>query len=196
MAARRERLLAAGLERFGTHGFAASSVKSVCVEAGLSERYFYESFSDREDLLHAVYERIVEEVMSASVSAAEAASPMLLERARAGLHAFFDVLTGDRRKGRVLALEVVGVSERLERRRRRTMHDFAAYIAATGLALAHAELRPALDVRLTALMLVGGTNELLIEWLLDDGSQDAGSLAEHCANAFAAMFDAIAGTAG
>ena len=192
---RRTRLLDAGLDLFGTDGYAQSSVKAVCERAGLTERYFYESFKTREDLLFAVYEQIVEEVARTSLEAVADADPTPLARARAGLGAFFAVLTGDPRKGRVLSLEVVGVSERLERRRRQTMHDFAAFIGAVAQELAGPDQSPALDRALTAMALVGGTNELLIEWLLDPQRGDPGRLVEQTALMFEAVFGAAFGSA-
>jgi AcrR family transcriptional regulator len=60
---RRERLLDAGLELFGTDGFAAVTIEALCAEAGLNPRYFYEQFATREELLGAVYERHVVAVL-------------------------------------------------------------------------------------------------------------------------------------
>ena len=54
---RRERLLEAGLEIFGTLGFQGATVRRLCRSAGLTERYFYESFRDLNDLFNAVCER-------------------------------------------------------------------------------------------------------------------------------------------
>ncbi|MPY81303.1 MAG: TetR family transcriptional regulator [Actinophytocola sp.] len=53
-AQRRAQLLAAGLEVFGTVGYAGTSVRQICRVAGLTERYFYESFGAREGLLLAI----------------------------------------------------------------------------------------------------------------------------------------------
>ena len=64
-AQRRERLLQAGLELFGTQGYASTSIRAVSAEASMNSRYFYESFSSREDLLYYVYERIVQDIVSA-----------------------------------------------------------------------------------------------------------------------------------
>src|SRR3954451_14976490 len=113
---RREQLLESGLELFGTAGYANASVKAICAEAGLTERYFYESFSDREDMLFGVYEQVARQVTALAVAAADAAEATIEARARAGMQAFFGLLTGAIRKARVLSFEVVGGSERLERR--------------------------------------------------------------------------------
>src|SRR4051794_17308438 len=60
--ARREKLLAAGLEWFGTHGFGATGVKDVCREAGVADRSFYESFIDGGALFLAVFDRLTDEL--------------------------------------------------------------------------------------------------------------------------------------
>src|SRR5690348_11547753 len=69
IAARRARLLDAGLELFGTQGFSATGVKDVCREAGLTDRYFYESFGDGRELFLAVFDRLTDELFSAVATA-------------------------------------------------------------------------------------------------------------------------------
>src|SRR5271157_4243023 len=118
---RRERLLEAGLELFGTRGYADSSIRAISAQAGLNSRYFYESFSSREDLLYHLYRRIVRDLIAA-VIAATAQAESVEAQARAGLRAGWTALIEDRRKARLISLEVVGVSERLERLRRDNRH--------------------------------------------------------------------------
>jgi AcrR family transcriptional regulator len=60
--ARRERLLDAGLAIIGTQGYSAATLRAVCAAAGLTERYFYESFANREALLAGVHARLVDEL--------------------------------------------------------------------------------------------------------------------------------------
>ena len=59
-ARRRAAFVDAGLNLFGREGFRHVSVKRLCDEAGLTQRYFYESFADRSALLAAVYEHCVD----------------------------------------------------------------------------------------------------------------------------------------
>src|SRR5687767_13409420 len=56
---RRDAMLAAGLELFGTKGYAATTVEEVCRRAYVSSRNFYEEFENRLDLLVAVGEQII-----------------------------------------------------------------------------------------------------------------------------------------
>jgi len=116
--ARRERLLEAGLQVFGTRGYASSSVAAVCAEAGVSRRSFYEHFEDREALLVAVFERIMTEVASAFDAALAVPAPDLATLCRRGIDASFRVLAEDERKARINGFEVPGVSPRVERHRR------------------------------------------------------------------------------
>ena len=59
----------AGLELFGTIGYARTSVRAVSAAASLNSRYFYESFGSREDLLYSVYQRIVTDIFTRAAEA-------------------------------------------------------------------------------------------------------------------------------
>jgi AcrR family transcriptional regulator len=101
-AERRNRLLAAGLELFGTKGIAETRIDEVCGEAGLTKRYFYESFDSLEDLVHAVVEQVIAD-LSAIVLPAVAASGW--RNPRPALSAFIGALFDDPRLVRLLVLE-------------------------------------------------------------------------------------------
>jgi len=47
-----------GLEAFGTRGYAKTNIKMICGVAGLTERYFYESFRHKEDLCVPYYREL------------------------------------------------------------------------------------------------------------------------------------------
>ena len=59
----------AGLELFGTLGYARTSVRAISAAASLNSRYFYESYRSREDLLYAVYQRIVTDIFTRAAEA-------------------------------------------------------------------------------------------------------------------------------
>jgi AcrR family transcriptional regulator len=186
-AQRRESLLAAGLELFGTRGFQATSIRDVSTQASLNSRYFYESFATKEDLLERVYRRIVRDLASAVIEATAHESRSLEAQARAGLAASWQVFTADRRKARVLALEVVGVSERLERLRRDNRHAFADIIVRNALSyVGDVELR--LDPMLAARALMGASMDLLVDWINDDLDASVEEIVEH----LTALYTAVA----
>jgi AcrR family transcriptional regulator len=196
-AERRARLLEAGLELFGTLGYARTSIRAVSAAASLNSRYFYESFSSREDLLYSVYEQIVVDIFT-KVSEAVAGESTIEAQARAGLRAGWTAVTEDRRKARIVALEVVGVSERLERQRRETRHALAQLTADRALSLA-GDLRLRLDPVITARFLMGGIVELLADWINGDLTASTDEVVEHftvlfTAAAYAAVADDRSGT--
>lgn len=68
-ALRRDELIAAGVTLLGSPGGPAVTVRAVCRHAGLTERYFYESFPDRDEFVRAVYDDVCNRAMSALRSA-------------------------------------------------------------------------------------------------------------------------------
>jgi len=188
-AERRERLMEAGLELFGTVGYAQTSVRAVSAAASLNSRYFYESFSSREDLLYSVYQRIVTDIFTKAAEAA-VGETTIERQARATLRAAWTAVTEDRRKARVVALEVVGVSERLERRRHEARQALAKLTADNAMSLAQG-VRLRLDPVLTARFLLGGVVEVLLEWVNGDLEASTDEVVEH----FTVLFTAAASAA-
>ncbi|SFQ58589.1 DNA-binding transcriptional regulator, AcrR family [Amycolatopsis arida] len=173
-AARREQLLDAGLDLLGTGGSPAVSVRAVCRHAKLTERYFYESFADREALVLAVYERVGERARQALVDAVAAAPGSAEERAAAAVTAFVELMLDDPRKGRVLLIAPLS-DPVLSRRGVELLPDFAALIR---------EQLPAgvdeLDRELTAVGLVGALTNLFIGYLEGTLRVSRERLVGHC----------------
>jgi AcrR family transcriptional regulator len=182
---RRERLLEAGLDLFGSDGWGATTVRGVCARAGLTERYFYESFKDREALLLAVFDEIIAEATRVVLEAVAAAPHDEREKSRAAIAAFVDLMTDDPRKGRVAFVEAMG-SEQLMLRRLATMRAFAQLITDQAQAFYGKSSVPRADAELTALLLVGGLAETLIAWLGGSLELSRDRLVDHVADLFVA----------
>lgn len=60
---RRDQLLDVGERLLGTSGAGAVTMRAVVREAGLSPRYFYETFSGRDDFLVSIYDRVESRVL-------------------------------------------------------------------------------------------------------------------------------------
>jgi AcrR family transcriptional regulator len=101
-AERRRRLLDVGLELFGTKGIAATTIADVCAQAGLTKRYFYESFATIDELAGAVFDdvtaRLVERVAPA-IAAGAGVDP------RPALTVYLRAVLGDPRLARLLGVE-------------------------------------------------------------------------------------------
>lgn len=165
-AARRGRLLDAGLELFGGRGAAQTTVRGVCAEAKLTPRYFYESFEDLDALLLAVFERVTAGAAQAVMEALADAHDDDDARARSRqvIGAFVCHLTDDPRRARVAFVEAVG-NEALMQRRFETVRMFSRLTAQEGGAFYGASTEDDPIVAMTASVLVGGLAELLLTWL-------------------------------
>ncbi len=86
-------------------GCAAVTVRSVCRRARLTDRYFYESFAGRDELLLAAFERVADEARRALEEAVAVSAPQPEVRARAAVAAFVALVLDAPHKGRLLLLE-------------------------------------------------------------------------------------------
>jgi AcrR family transcriptional regulator len=102
---RRELLVTAAFDLFGTEGDAATSVRAVCRSAELNARYFYESFVDRDELLGAVYDEVAAELADLLATALLAAPDDPTARTRAGIETVLRFITDDPRRAKVLFTE-------------------------------------------------------------------------------------------
>lgn len=130
---RREQLIEAGVELFGTVGFGGTSIRAILRECGLAERYFYESFDSLEALLVGVHEHIHLIVATAVSEATEAAGTDVEARARAGLRAFVETVTTDPRWVKIKLQELGGsAGEEVRQFRRRALGRYATLLVAYG----------------------------------------------------------------
>jgi AcrR family transcriptional regulator len=165
---RREQLLDAGLELFGTQGFAAVTIEALCAQAGLNPRYFYEQFPTREELLGAVYDRHVQAVLTMVGAAIADSAPDPARRLSAGLTAFVTATLADERAARINYFEMVGVSAELEAQRRGVLRAYAELIATQAAQLEYRTPPTPLgrgDRRMTAVALTGATDGLITDWM-------------------------------
>ncbi|MGP4054939.1 TetR/AcrR family transcriptional regulator [Mycobacterium sp. 4D054] len=94
-ALRRDELVAAGIGLLGSPAGPHLTVRAVCKAAGLTERYFYESFTDRDEYVAAVYDDVCTAAMSALMKA---------EGMRDAVERFVALMIDDPARGRVLLL--------------------------------------------------------------------------------------------
>lgn len=162
-AERRAQLVAAGVELFGTIGFAGTSIRGVLRESGLAERYFYESFASLEALLVAVHEHVHDSVVEQVRLATELAGEGVEARARAGLRAFIETITTDERWVRIKLQEMGGSADQeLQAFRRRAQETYADLLLAYGPT--EQTLARDLQPRALALAVVSAIESLLDAW--------------------------------
>lgn len=165
--ARRAALVEAGFELLGTKGVQATTVRAVVREAGLNTRYFYESFANIDELLVAVFDRVMEGGIRAAIAQLPATDGDLRGTIAAIGHAFVSTLD-DPRAMRIALVEAWG-SEALMRQRVATLHSGAAMLA-TVVKAGNADAPTDGTVELAAFSIMGGLLESMLAWV--DGALD------------------------
>jgi AcrR family transcriptional regulator len=191
LARRRRQLLDAGLELFGTAGYRATTVRQLCREAKVSDRYFYEQFDSTEDLLLAVYAECTARLEEAAVSALGDRSDAVDDLARRGLDAFLSLVESDPRLARVVWFEVLGVSPRVEAAYLARMQAFGHLMVAV---VAEREGTPAVpDVarELMATTAVGAVSYTVMTWANAGFSPARGDVAQTLARFLAGATTAL-----
>lgn len=163
-AQRRTRLIAAAIAVYGERGYRQATVKAVCEAAGLTERYFYESFENSEDLLITSYNAVTYAVFGEIAAAAQAAGRSRSAKARAMLQAYFGALQREPLSARVFLVEIRGVSRAVDK-------AFDASLRAIGAEVARHVAPPAVQAdELLQAGIVGGVMHIALRWI-DQGYQ-------------------------
>ncbi|MBI5925978.1 MAG: TetR/AcrR family transcriptional regulator [Aquabacterium sp.] len=111
---RQRKLIEAGLEVFGRRGYHLSTVRDICTQAALTERYFYESFKTLGELFDAVYAELrgqVQQKVMAAIMARGLVQPDPLAMGEGSLRAWYAFLHEDPRRARIMLVDAVSVSE-------------------------------------------------------------------------------------
>lgn len=179
-AERRARLVEAAVKVYGAVGYHGATVRAICAEAGLTERYFYESFEKGEALLAAAYlsviERLSGEVMSAIALLAPPVEMGTL--VRTALHTYYTLLRDNPAEARVFLVEILGVSPAV---------DQIYWDSIRGISLAILHFVPGatervqaagLDIDLFADGLIGAVVQIALGWVRSGFAQPVEAVVE------------------
>ena len=156
---RRAALMEAALDVVADGGWDRVTVRAVCSAARLNDRYFYESFADRDALLLATRDHVATGALRALQDAIEHTSPD--KRIRAVVDAVIDFFTADPRRGRLMFES----HPALHGRRSEMLQTLSRIVADQATVLLGDRAAAAKDRELGALTLVSGTMEVFAGWL-------------------------------
>ena len=161
---RRGKLLAAGLDLLGApdQDPAELTVRAICKQAGLGVRYFYESFTDKDDFVAAVFDSVIADI-AATTQAAVAAAP-IKEQSRAGMANVVMAVAGDARVGRLLFNTQLSNTVIVRKREDSTALFAALLFQHAGTLGATANER----IKATSHFVVGGVGQMISAWLSGD----------------------------
>jgi AcrR family transcriptional regulator len=168
-AARRERLLDAALELFGTDGYPATSVERLCAQAKVSTRHFYHEFQNKEAVLLALHAQLIEVgVRSTSDALAATADAPVRERIVAAVDGYLQTILTDLRRARISFVEVVGISPAVEEQRIAFRELLISSVVQVGEAAVARKEIAAKDFRFLGLCFIGAVNTVVYDWMLAD----------------------------
>ncbi|MFP5323030.1 MAG: TetR/AcrR family transcriptional regulator [Acidimicrobiia bacterium] len=184
---RRRLLVEAAFELLSSEGTSGTTVRAVCAHARLNPRYFYESFTDLDELLVATFDdvwRQLQRRVAKAVAAAEDDEAAM----RASVDATVRFVDEDRRRGRILYVEAPG-NEALNVRRLQAGAAQIDLVQQDHSRRDGTSHDPRIG-RLGAAVLVGGFTELLVSWL--EGRVELGpdELIDDATEVFLAVWDA------
>lgn len=193
---RRDRLVDAALTLIASDGTGALTVHRTSRAAGLNERYFYESFADRDAVVAAVAEAVGARIVSALVAAMAAADDDPRSQATATIGAGVDLLVADPRIGGLLLESTVHpVLSRMREELSTTLVGLMTDRAVTALGLARTAAVER-DAEFAATMLFGGLVEVLGRWTSGRLRLTRDELVQRCVDMFVLVGDHAATTTG
>ena len=176
-AKRRLQFIEAAYELFGTIGFRQTTVRNLCKQAGLTDRYFYESFQSIEQLLAEVYQREIrhietEVLTSISENINHASIKTLIEQT---LEVFFAVAEKPK-TAKIVWFEVLGVSETIDQLYISTIQNFANLFAQLSMNI-YPDLKiPNAEVTTIAIGVIGAISQTTSLWYLSHYQTDKQTL--------------------
>lgn len=188
--ARREKLIKAGIQAYGTHGFFSVTVKDICNQAKLTERYFYESFQKSEQLFQTIFLEQIEILQSTMMQAIVQASPDPRKMVTAGLSALFNLLKNDPRLARIIYIDATLVQE-LHKQAiiRETMDKFDRMIHAFVMSLMPQITQTEQEISLVATGLNGYVTQVAIRWVISGFKQPQDEIVAACELVFIALIE-------
>lgn len=183
---RRRLLIDAAYELLASEGSSGTTVRAVCAHARLNPRYFYESFTDLDELVVAVYDDVMRQLQRRL-----AAANMAVEdddgAMRASIETSVRFVDEDRRRGRILYVEALG-NEALNRRRVKVGAGLVDLVQEDHSRRDGQTHEPRIG-KLGAAVMVGGFSELLASWLDGRIELTADELIDDATEVFLAVRD-------
>ncbi len=183
---RRGRLVEATIALLAEHGEAGTTMTAICARAGLTERYFYESFPQREDALLAALDHVSDQIAAAAARVIEGTPGPPEERVHAVMASFVDLVSRQPALG-LVAVVHSSATPSLRARRRELIGTFADLVAAEAAVLYGEDAWPVERARLQGLVYIAGFAELVAAWLTGEVELSAEQLAETAGDLFVSL---------
>ena len=188
--ARREKLIEAGIEAYGTHGFFAVTVKDICNEAKLTERYFYESFKKSDELFQTIFLTLIDQLQHNVMQAIMQASTDPRKMIEAGLTALLTTLRDNPRMARIIYIDAMLVQELHNQATiHETMLRFDRMIQAFVMLMMPDIDRSEREISFVATGLNGYVTQIAIRWVVSGFKQSMEDVLSSCSIVFLSLLN-------
>ncbi|MCT8089349.1 TetR/AcrR family transcriptional regulator [Acinetobacter sp. C_4_1] len=188
--ARREKLIEAGIEAYGTHGFFAVTVKDICNEAKLTERYFYESFKKSDELFQTIFLKLIDQLQHNVMQAIMQASTDPKKMIEAGLTALLTTLKDNPRMARIIYIDAMLVQELHNQATiHETMLRFDRMIHAFVMLMMPNINRSEREISMISTGLNGYVTQIAIRWVVSGFKPSMEEVLSSCSVVFLALLD-------
>lgn len=186
--ARREKLIQAGIQAYGRQGFFAVTVKDICNEAKLTERYFYESFKKSDELFQTIFLTLIDQLQQNVIQAIMQASPVPEKMIASGLTALLTTLKNNPGMARIIYIDAMLVQELHNQATiHETMSRFERMIHAfVMLTMPHIK-RSEREISLIATGLNGYITQIAIRWVMSGFKQSMDEVLSSCSIVFLSL---------
>jgi AcrR family transcriptional regulator len=180
---RRTRMISAAINIWSSEGWPAVSMRRICAETSVNDRYFYEEFGDKDGLLAAAWETVRDDVLGVLRQAYEVwgVHPSAEEMTHQVATALLDWMTLNPTFSRIL-LSRDESSQALKVLHRNAFHQAVDMV----LDVARPRMKSGFDeegLKMDAVAAIGGFIELLRSWQSGYLDVDAHRIAEHASAA-------------
>jgi AcrR family transcriptional regulator len=178
LADRRHRFLEAGLDILGSDSdLSELTVRGICRHAGVALRYFYESFTDKDEFVAAVFDWVIGDIATTTQAAVAAARPD--EQTRAAMTNVVRTIVADPRVGRLLFSS--NLANPVLARKRIEAGGLMAMLSSQQV-VATLRVLENDKVRATAYFVVGGVVQTISAWLAGEIDLDPAQLVDQLAS--------------
>ncbi|RKG30707.1 TetR/AcrR family transcriptional regulator [Acinetobacter tianfuensis] len=189
---RREKLIEAGIEAYGTHGFFSVTVKDICNEAKLTERYFYESFKKSENLFQTIFLQLIDQLQQNVMQAIMQASADPKKMIEAGLNALLTTLKNNPRMARIIYVDAMLVQELHNQATiHETMSRFDRMIQAFVMLMMPHINRSESEISFVSTGLNGYVTQIAIRWVMSGFKQSKEEVLSSCSIVFLALLESF-----
>ena len=188
--ARREKLIQAGIQAYGRQGFFAVTVKDICNQAKLTERYFYESFKKSDELFQTIFLTLIDQLQQNVMQAIMQASLVPEKMIASGLTALLTTLKNNPGMARIIYIDAMLVQELHNQATiHETMSRFERMIHAfVMLTMPHIK-RSEREISLIATGLNGYITQIAIRWVMSGFKQSMDEVLSSCSIVFLSLFN-------